>query len=99
VFCRLVGNKDEISARAWQPKRVGAHRQWLTDVNSVVLDASALHAVLNSEGGAEKLTPELLSIATCSTVNLAEVQAKLLERGLSGGSDLSNFDLLCNPRN
>lgn len=52
-------------------------------MNSVVLDASALLAVLNSEGGAEKLTPELLSVATCSTVNLAEVQGKLLERGLS----------------
>jgi PIN domain nuclease of toxin-antitoxin system len=52
-------------------------------MNSVVLDASALLTVLNLEGGAEKLTPELLSVATCSTVNLAEVQSKLLERGLS----------------
>jgi ribonuclease VapC len=51
-------------------------------VNSVVLDASALLAVLNGESGAERLTPELLSSAVSSTVNLAEVQGKLVERGL-----------------
>lgn len=51
-------------------------------MNRVVLDASALLALLNQEPGAEKLTPELLSDASCSTVNLAEVQAKLVSRGL-----------------
>lgn len=52
-------------------------------MNSIVLDASALLAILNQERGAEKLTPEMLSAAVCSTVNLAEVQGKLVERGLS----------------
>ena len=52
-------------------------------MNSVVLDASALLAVLNGEAGADKLTPQLLSTATSSTVNLAEVQSKLVNRGLS----------------
>ena len=52
-------------------------------MNSVVLDASALLAVLNREPGADKLTPQLLNIATSSTVNLAEVQSKLVNRGLS----------------
>jgi ribonuclease VapC len=52
-------------------------------MNRVVLDASALLTVLNREKGADKLTPELLSTATSSTVNLAEVQGKLVERGLS----------------
>ena len=52
-------------------------------MSSIVLDASALLALLNGETGAEKLTPQLLSIATCSTVNLAEVQGKLVTRGLS----------------
>jgi ribonuclease VapC len=52
-------------------------------VNSVVLDASALLAVLNGEAGADKLTPQLLSTATSSTVNLAEVHGKLVDRGLS----------------
>ncbi len=52
-------------------------------MNRIVLDASALLAVLNHEGGADKLTPDLLSRATCSTVNLAEVQGKLVNRGLS----------------
>jgi len=47
-----------------------------------VLDASALLAVLNQEPGAEKLTPELLSGAAISTVNLAEVHSKLVSRGL-----------------
>jgi len=51
-------------------------------VSRIVLDASALLAVLNSELGAEKLTPQLLSAATSSTVNLAEVQSKLVSRGI-----------------
>ena len=50
-------------------------------MSKVVLDASALLAVLNNEAGADKLTPELLSNATCSTVNLAEVQTKLVSAG------------------
>jgi PIN domain nuclease of toxin-antitoxin system len=48
-----------------------------------VLDASALMAVLNSEPGAEKLTPQILSTAVTSTVNLAEVHGKLIQRELS----------------
>jgi ribonuclease VapC len=51
-------------------------------MNRVVLDASVLLAIVNDEAGADTLTPELLSNATCSTVNLAEVQTKLVERGL-----------------
>lgn len=52
-------------------------------MSEIVLDASALLAVLNREAGADKLTPQLLSAATSSTVNLAEVHGKLVERGLS----------------
>jgi PIN domain nuclease of toxin-antitoxin system len=52
-------------------------------MNSVVLDASAILAIIHMEPGAEKLTPELLAEAVCSTVNLAEVQAKLVSRGWS----------------
>ena len=51
-------------------------------MNRIVLDASALLAVLNREPGADKLTPQLLSSAASSTVNLAEVQSKLVSRGL-----------------
>jgi PIN domain nuclease of toxin-antitoxin system len=47
-----------------------------------VLDASAVLALLNKEPGADKLTLELLSNATSSTVNLAEVQTKLVSRGV-----------------
>lgn len=52
-------------------------------MNKIVLDASALLAVLNGETGADKLTPELLSSALSSTVNLAEVQSKLVDWGLA----------------
>ncbi len=51
-------------------------------MNRIVVDASALLAVLNQEAGAERLTPELLNAAASSTVNLAEVQGKLVDRGL-----------------
>jgi len=51
-------------------------------MNRVVLDASALLAILNQEPGAETLTPKLLSVASISTVNLAEVHGKLVGRGL-----------------
>ena len=52
-------------------------------MNRIVLDASALLAVLNREPGADKLTSRLLSNATSSTVNLAEVQSKLVSRGIN----------------
>jgi len=52
-------------------------------MNRIVLDASAILAVLNREPGADKLTPQLLNIATSSTVNLAEVQGMLVNRGLN----------------
>jgi PIN domain nuclease of toxin-antitoxin system len=39
--------------------------------------------VLNCEPGADRLTPEMLSTATSSTVNLAEVQGKLVSLGLA----------------
>ncbi|MHB8216957.1 MAG: type II toxin-antitoxin system VapC family toxin [Candidatus Sulfotelmatobacter sp.] len=50
-------------------------------MNRIVLDASAILAVINSEPGAEKLTPKMLARAVASTVNLAEVQTKLVSRG------------------
>jgi ribonuclease VapC len=52
-------------------------------VNRVVLDASAVMTVINSEPGADKLTPQILSTALTSTVNLAEVHGKLIRRGFS----------------
>jgi ribonuclease VapC len=50
-------------------------------MSKVVLDASAFLALLNQEPGAQLLTPELLRDATASTVNLAEVQTKLVREG------------------
>jgi ribonuclease VapC len=50
-------------------------------MNRVVLDASAILAVIAGEPGAEKLTPNLLARAVASAVNLAEVQGKLVSRG------------------
>src|ERR1700688_3695112 len=50
-------------------------------MNKFVLDASPILALLNDEPGAEKITPELLSRATTSAVNLAEVQTILVREG------------------
>jgi ribonuclease VapC len=50
-------------------------------MNEVVLDASALLAVLQGEPGAESVEPVLRS-AFMTTVNLAEVLAKLVDRGV-----------------
>jgi ribonuclease VapC len=50
-------------------------------MNRIVLDASAILAVINDEPGTEKLDPDLLARAVGGTVNLAEVQAKLVSRG------------------
>ncbi len=52
-------------------------------MSRVVLDASAVMVVINREAGADKLTPQILSNATASTVNLAEVYGKLLQRGFT----------------
>jgi len=50
-------------------------------MSRIVLDASAMLAMLNREPGSEKLTPEMLSNAAGSMVNLAEVHTKLVSRG------------------
>ena len=54
-------------------------------MSRILLDASAILALINREPGHEKLTSELLREAVCCTVNLAEVQAKLVSRGWSPG--------------
>ena len=50
-------------------------------MSEVVLDASAILALIQHERGAERLTVEILKDAVVSTVNLAEVQAKLVKNG------------------
>ena len=50
-------------------------------MNEVVLDASAILAIVFQERGAEKLTAEILKDAVIGTVNLAEVQSKLIKKG------------------
>lgn len=55
---------------------------WPLNVNRVVLDASALLALLNDEPGTDQLTAEVLNRAFCSTVNLAEVHSKLVREGV-----------------
>lgn len=51
-------------------------------MSNAILDASAILALLQNERGAEKLTDLLLEDSIASTVNLAEVQAKLVLKGL-----------------
>jgi len=50
-------------------------------VSNIVLDASAILAVIIGEPGQEKLPPSVLAAAVISTVNLAEVQGKLESLG------------------
>src|ERR1700681_3285964 len=52
-------------------------------MSRIVLDSSAVLAVINHELGADRLTPNLLKDATSSTVNLAEVQTKLVRDGIT----------------
>jgi len=44
------------------------------------LDASAMLALIQHERGEEKLTDDLLERAVASTVNIAEVQSKLVKK-------------------
>ena len=51
-------------------------------MSKVILDASALLAVIRRERGHEKLTEHLMADAAISAVNLSEVQAKLVTEGM-----------------
>jgi PIN domain nuclease of toxin-antitoxin system len=53
----------------------------MTAQSRVVLDASAVLSVLLAEQGGKAITKEILKIAVISTVNLAEVQSKLVREG------------------
>jgi ribonuclease VapC len=53
----------------------------MTSERAAVLDASAILAILQQEIGAENLTEEILDRSAVSTVNLAEVQGKLVSWG------------------
>jgi PIN domain nuclease of toxin-antitoxin system len=53
----------------------------MRNVNKAVLDASALLALLNQEEGADRVS-SLLTDAVISTVNLAEVAARLALAGM-----------------
>jgi ribonuclease VapC len=64
-------------------------------VSEIVLDASALMAVLREEPGAAAVEA-VLDRAAISAVNLSEVQAKLVERGTAAEiawSSLVDLDL------
>jgi ribonuclease VapC len=64
-------------------------------VSEIVLDASALMAVLREEPGASAVEA-VLDRAAISAVNLSEVQAKLVERGTAAKiawSSLIDLDL------
>jgi PIN domain nuclease of toxin-antitoxin system len=50
-------------------------------MNEVVLDASVILAILFQERGSEVMTDEIMDNALVSTVNLAEVQSKLVKMG------------------
>ena len=58
--------------------------------NRSVLDSSAILAVINSETGAENVEP-LLSSSLVSTVNVAEVLTKIVDKGISLEAALEEF--------
>ena len=60
-------------------------------MSKVVLDASALLALLNAESGSQEVA-ERLSEAAVSAVNLSEVVAKLSERGIPESEIRSALD-------
>jgi ribonuclease VapC len=55
-----------------------------------VLDASAILAVINSETGYEQVEA-LLASSLASTINIAEVLTKLVERGVAPARALEEF--------
>jgi ribonuclease VapC len=59
----------------------------------VVLDASALLALINNERGADRVAAAVAD-AIMSTVNLAEVLSKLVEKGMSVADATLAVDLL-----
>ena len=63
-------------------------------MSEVVLDASAILAIVFQERGAERLTAEILDQAVVSTVNLAEVQSKLIKKGFEPEHAWSDANLL-----
>ena len=60
---------------------------------SIVLDASALLAMINSEPGAEMVYGVLVD-ATMSAVNYSEVVAKLVDKGQDDGEAIGMLDAL-----
>jgi ribonuclease VapC len=62
-------------------------------MNSYVLDASALLALLNQEQGSEQVASRLSAAVMC-TVNLAEVVAKLTDVGIPGEAIHTAIDAL-----
>lgn len=59
-------------------------------MSEAVLDASAILAVLQKEPGWEKLTGEILDRSIASAVNLAEVQSKLVKKGVPASRAWAN---------
>lgn len=51
--------------------------------SSVVFDSSVVLALIRKEPGSQKITPDLLVQSAISTVNLAEVQGRLVGAGWS----------------
>lgn len=69
-------------------------------MSEVILDASALLTFLNGEPGAERVEGAMAAGAALSSVNLAEVVAKLRERGMplpEIGSAVSGLGLRVEP--
>ncbi|MEO7411296.1 MAG: type II toxin-antitoxin system VapC family toxin, partial [Sphingomicrobium sp.] len=60
-------------------------------VSSLVLDASALLALMNDEPGSE-VVAQVVEGSSMNAVNVAEVISKLVERGLESGDVHASID-------
>ena len=70
-------------------------------INKVVVDASAVLALLNQEDGSEEIS-QLIGNAVISSVNLSEVVAKLADAGITEAviqQIISNLNLEVAPFN
>ena len=70
-------------------------------INKVVVDASAVLALLNQEDGSEEIS-QLIGNAVISSVNLSEVVAKLADAGITEADIqqiISNLNLEVAPFN
>ena len=73
--------RQYVAAGTLVSEELSAERREAADTSKTVLDASAILAIIFNEPGSAALSDEIMESAVASTVNLAEVQSKLIKKG------------------